>query len=254
MSSDDNYLDHISGEFEPDMVGLFKALATDSITAIDVGANIGCTSLLFSTLARDVYAFEPSKTTFSFLRKNIERSGATNVHLVNIGLGDKAGEYPLTFSPTNRSGGFVSNQTLASVGHVTEAINIETMDSICSSLNIPAVDFIKIDVEGFEASVLRGGKYTIQRNKPTVVLELNHWCLNAFQRTSVPDFLDELRSIFPILLAVEGKSYMNLHDTSDSYIVMYNHILRRKYPNIIAAFSEDKLSQFRTQYSHRPFH
>jgi len=74
-----------------------------------------------------------------------------------------------------------------------------------------------------------------------VVLELNHWCLNAFQRTSIPDFLDLLRSMFPILLAVDGSNYMDLHDTSESYIVMYNHILHMRFPNILAAFEEGQL-------------
>jgi hypothetical protein len=62
--------------------------------------------------------------------------------------------------------------------------------------------------------------------RPIVVLELNHWCLNAFQRTSLPDFFDYLRSVFPVLLGSRWQSnYLNLHDDSnDTYIVMYHHI------------------------------
>lgn len=206
IASDDDYLQQIQNGFEPEMVKLFRTLATDSEMALDIGANIGCTALLFSGLSRKVYAFEPSKTTFSFLEMNISRSGKENIFIQNIGLGAEPGESTLTFAPSNRSGGFVSNQTQASAGHIVEKIVIRQLDEVVKSLNLRPIDFIKIDVEGFEGQVLRGAEQTISSNRPVVVLELNHWALNAFQRTSVPDFFDQLRSIFPILLAVEGSN------------------------------------------------
>lgn len=52
--SDDDYLDHVEGEFESEMVSLFKSLLQPSDTVLDIGANIGCTSLLFGDLARKV--------------------------------------------------------------------------------------------------------------------------------------------------------------------------------------------------------
>ena len=82
------------------------------------------------------------------------------------------------------------------------------------------------------------------------MLELNHWCLNAFQRTSIPDFLDLLRSTFPILLAVDGDTYMDLHDEGERYIVMYHHILHMRYPNVVGAFDEDRLDPVRAAYRH----
>lgn len=98
--------------------------------------------------------------------------------------------------------------------------------------------------------MLRGGTQTLSSSRPNVVLELNHWCLNAFQRTSIPDFFDLLRSMFPILLAVDGLNYLNLHDESESYIVMYHHILQMRFPNILASFEENRLDAFRVLYKH----
>ena len=113
IASDDDYLTNIKNGFEPEMVKLFRALATDSEISLDIGANIGCTAILFAELSKKVYAFEPSPTTFAFLEKNIARSGFKNIVAQNIGLGAEAGESTLTFAPSNRSGGFVSNQTQA---------------------------------------------------------------------------------------------------------------------------------------------
>jgi len=244
LVSDDDYLDYIKTGFEPDMVKLFNTLVKNTDVVFDVGANIGCTALLFANTARMVYAFEPSPTTFAFLKQNIDRSGLTNIQLQNIGLGDTPGNYPLTFSPSNRAGGFVSNKTRASRGHNVETISLQTLDDITVSLNVPRVDFIKIDVEGFEGQVLRGACRVLESYRPIVVMELNHWCLNAFQRTSIPDFFDALRSLFPCLYAVDGSSYLNLHDESDSYTVMYHHIIHMRFPNLVAAFSKDRLDSF----------
>ncbi|MDX2099030.1 MAG: FkbM family methyltransferase [Leptolyngbyaceae cyanobacterium bins.59] len=249
ITSDDDYLEQINKNgFELEMVPLFKVLASNSTTILDIGANIGCTALLFGKLAQEVYAFEPSPTTFSFLEKNITSSGLTNIFPKNIGLGTEPGEYPLTLAPSNRAVAFVSNQTQAGTGHIVEKIIIRPLDEVVQSLHLTKVDFIKIDVEGFEGQVLKGATQTLKTHQPIVVLELNHWCLNAFQRTSVPDFFDLLRSQFPILLAVDGSGYLDLYDESECHLVMYYHILKGRYPNIVAAFDEAQLRTFRQLY------
>lgn len=250
ITSDDDYLEGVKDGFEPAMVKLFKALANGCQVVIDIGANIGCTAIYFGELSNRVYAFEPSPSTFALLEKNIANSGLKNVTLQNIALGAEPGESTLTFAPSNRSGGFVSDRTQTSPGHLVERIVVRTLDEVIEALNPSTVDFIKMDVEGFEGHVLRGAEKTLSTYHPSVVLELNHWCLNVFQRTSVPDFFDFLRSRFPILLAVDGSDYLNLHDPSESYMVMYHHVLQGRFPNILAAFERDRLRAFNLAYHH----
>jgi len=270
ISSDDDYLDHVEGEFEPEMVSLFKSLIQPADTVLDIGANIGCTSLLFGDLARKVYSFEPSPTTHRWLVQNVRMAKLNNVEPINLGLGKDAGTFELTFAPNNRSGGFVSNLTNASEGHQVEQITIAKGDDFIREHQIAKVDFIKIDVEGFEQSVIEGLAETIAREQPIVVLELNHWCLNAFQRTSVPDFFDFLRSVFPYLYAVDmrytsnlrdrlqrellpflydKKDAKNLHDQNAAYHVMYRHILHgSSYPTLVGAFKPKQLSALSSMF------
>ncbi|MDB5948523.1 MAG: methyltransferase FkbM, partial [Massilia sp.] len=99
----------------------------------------------------------------------------------NFGLGFDAATTSITFAPNNRSGGFVSDLTHADANHVREQIEIRRLDEVVPGLSLAALDFIKIDVEGFEGHVLRGARATLEGLTPVVVLELNHWCLNAFQ-------------------------------------------------------------------------
>jgi hypothetical protein len=193
-----------------------------------------------------------------------------NVEPLNLGLGKDAGTFELTFAPNNRSGGFVSNLTSASEGHQVEQITIAKGDDFIRERQIAKVDFIKIDVEGFEQSVIEGLAATIARDQPVVALELNHWCLNAFQRTSVPDFFDFLRSVFPYLYAVDmrytshlrdrlhrellpsfydKKDARNLHDQDAAYHVMYRHILHgSSYPTLVGAFNPAQINALSARF------
>jgi FkbM family methyltransferase len=240
VTSDDDYLKHIGENFEPDMCNLFQLLLHPHFNVVDAGANIGCTSLLFGSLVARVDSFEPSPSTFKLLALNVENAALHNVNLHNCGLGVKDEDLTLTFAPSNRSGGFVSNITQASIGHAIENIKIKNGDSLLSGRK---VDFIKIDVEGFEKNVIEGLRGVIQQNHPIVVLELNHWCLNAFQRTSIPDFFDFLLEKFPILYAIDGTTYADLHDQSNRYTVMYHHIIHFKYPNLVGAFDRGQVER-----------
>jgi hypothetical protein len=53
------------------------------------------------------------------------------------------------------------------------------------------------------------------------------------------------------LFAVAGSSFLNLHDESESYIVMYHHILHLRFTSILAAFDEDRLDRFVSLYQHQ---
>ena len=109
-------------DFEPKMVKLFRTLVKEEDVVIDVGANIGCTSILFGELAEQVISFEPSPTTFNLLQQNIKQSGLENITLLNSALGSNTGVSEITYSESNRSGGFISNKTTIHTGHITEKI------------------------------------------------------------------------------------------------------------------------------------
>lgn len=237
FESDDNYLARMPDTFEPHMVRLFRALIRPGMVVADVGANIGMTAVLFSQLAKSVYAFEPAPSTYDFLVRNVAAAGRSNVETVNIGLGDQAADLTLTFAETNRSGGFVSSHLRPDTGYRTENIRIETLDGFFSG-DRPRPDFIKIDVEGFEPNVIRGGATLLAEARPVVVLELNHFCLNVLQRVALPDFMDLLRATFPVAIAVDtdNRHMGNLHEPDTAYAVMHAHVTKFRYPNVVCGF------------------
>ena len=243
--SDEVYSHHLGNEFEPHTSKLITAFSNKYTrrgedNAIDVGANIGMTSILMSSLYRNVYSFEPAPGTYSLLEENIKRNNITNIVLYNLGLGDSDFDSTITFAPGNRSGGFVSDLTKASKGHEIEPVKIVKGDNFKMQPS-----FIKIDVEGYELPVLRGLRQTITNHKPIVMFEVHHWCLNAFQRTSLPDFIDQVSDLFPIIYAVEGKSYLDLKDESDRYTFLYHNIVNNNFLDCVGGFDP---SQFQTFY------
>ena len=244
VSSDDMYLENIGDDFEPHMITIFKKLITDEDVIADVGANIGLTSILFSRLGSKVISFEPSPSTYSILCDNIRGNNLSNVTPVNIGLGNEEGVTTLTFSANNRSGGFITDICRPETGHITENIKIMRLDDIWYKF-ADRLNFIKIDVEGFESEVIKGAFNLLVQYKPLVVLELNHFCLNVFRRITIPEFFDFLRSIFPALYAVDvdNASIKDLHVNDESYYVMHEHLVRFRYPTIVAGFDNDRIKR-----------
>ena len=237
LTTDDNYLDEMGPDFEPHMVELFKTLIGSDEIILDIGANIGLTSILFSTLALKVYAFEPSPSTFRILQENLSRAKADKVYAVNIGCGEREEQLSITFSSNNRSGGFVSDKIQIKEDHVTEQIQINSLDHLFGG-DSERIAFIKIDVEGFEAEVIKGARALLEKFKPLVILELNHFCLNILRRITVPDFFDFLRSVFPYLYAVDADNtaICDLHDETQAFYVMLEHTNKFRFQNLVAGF------------------
>jgi len=236
VSSDDNYLAGMGNNFEPHMVQLFRALIGPNDVIADIGANIGISALLFSTLVKKTYAFEPSPSTYQILSENLARNKITNVEAINLGLGHKEETLTITFAKNNRSGGYVSDKIRPETGHVTEEIRIDTLDHFFSDKE-PAPTFLKIDVEGFEQNVIRGGGFLVS-TRPTVVMEMNHFCLDVLQRITIPDFLDYMRSTFPYLYAVDtdNQTIVDLHVPDQAYMVMHEHVVKHRFPNLVGGF------------------
>lgn len=132
----------------------------------DIGANVGAYTLLASGEAQaNTIAVEPVPSTFEYLSDNIIINKLCNkVKLLNIGLGNDSGIIKFT-------------KSLDTVNHVatdsetdTIDVQINRMDDISESIPI----LIKIDVEGFETEVLKGGmKILSHPNLKAIIIELN---------------------------------------------------------------------------------
>ncbi len=147
---------------------------------LDVGANAGYFTRIFSKMAANgrVYSFEPGSYARSILNKVVTLRGLSNVTVLPFGLGDKPSSQELHL-PLKDSGSL--GYGLAHIGDdkqvdhrdtVSENIDIRTLDSFIAEQNIDRVDFIKIDIEGWEMRALEGGRTTISKHRPVLMLEM----------------------------------------------------------------------------------
>jgi FkbM family methyltransferase len=149
----------------------------DGVVA-DVGAHSGQHSKLFAhmTPRGRVYAFEPGGYALSILRIVIGLRRLSNVSLVAMGLSDRAMVETL-YVPLKRRGtlGFgLSHMGAQTDGRATtsEEVKLTTLDIFVREQNLSRLDFIKVDIEGWEAHFLRGAKETIARFRPAILIEV----------------------------------------------------------------------------------
>lgn len=124
---------------------------------IDVGANIGFFTLIFSTLVGKfgkVYAFEPHPRIYKYLQGNLVLNKVDNVYAFNLALGNKSGTVKFSDQKDDDSNLVVSDDSGITVP--AERLDAVGIDSVSVSL-------LKIDVEGYEKFVLEGAEHTLQK-------------------------------------------------------------------------------------------
>jgi FkbM family methyltransferase len=142
---------------------------------LDVGANIGHVTLTGAWKVGPrgcVVAFEPNPLVFTRVRRHIAMNALERfVTVHNLALGDKAGCFTLSVPVEGTGGG-----TLGSVGSEYSGrlanqytVRVAIGDALCAGVRTPLV--IKIDVEGFEAAVIKGLRATIARLLPALLVE-----------------------------------------------------------------------------------
>jgi FkbM family methyltransferase len=142
------------------------------MTVLDIGANIGLYSLLLAELVGNggkVFAFEPDPVLFETALTNIKQNGrADTIRLQKVALGSQGGHATL-YRSTFNSG---DNRLSASPARRDAVpVRIARLDDILRDVKI---DFVKMDVQGWEAEVLRGMEHILKSN-PGVTLYFEYW-------------------------------------------------------------------------------
>lgn len=138
-----------------------------SSTVVDVGAQYGDYSVMCSKVygAKEVHAFEPLKSNVDAIRNLVSVNNVVNVAIHPIGLSDTAGSHYMRYD-----GEMLSTNDK---GTKSQLFSFNTLDSFNLSC-----DLLKIDVEGFEMKVLKGGIGTIEENMPRIIMEVHSRKLN----------------------------------------------------------------------------
>jgi len=144
------------------------------VNIVDIGAQSGLYSLYAKYLPYSTfYAFEPFPISFKLLQDNIALNKLTNVNTYNLALLDRNGTLILNTSESHNGLHTVGKNPLRFNDIKQIEIESTTLDDMFFKKDIP-VDYIKIDTEGAEYFILKGGKETIKKYKPIIQLEWNY--------------------------------------------------------------------------------
>lgn len=143
------------GLWEPHMTALMKHLIEPGTTIVDIGANIGYYSLMFSQLTGPdgkVIAIEALPRLASYVRENSLRNGAANVDVRGCAVAAQVGEMTIYEGPQTNIG----MTSLLPGAHRTGRAKVKAMplDHVLSAAECADCSFIKIDIEGAEVPVL----------------------------------------------------------------------------------------------------
>lgn len=162
------------GEWSEPETFVFAQMVRDGDTVLEAGANIGSHTVMLSKAVGDtgsVFAFEPQCHTFQLLCANLALNERLNVRAMQCAVGDEEGSVEFPVIDPHQRNNFGASSLLLPHGLPSEQVALRTVDS----LRLPKLDFLKADVEGFEANVIRGAQETLHAHRPIVYLEyLNH--------------------------------------------------------------------------------
>lgn len=205
------------GKYEPYLTKLMLGKINKNDVILDIGANIGYYTVLMADKVKKVIAIEPDPTNFEILQKNIKENKLKNVVAVQAALGNENKKMGIYESKEN-----YGDHRMWGKGKENLTVFCRRLDDLLKELQEEKVDFIKMDVQGFEAEVIKGGEKMFLENKPTMFFEYWPWGIEKAE-SDYKKMMEFLRNIY-------GKVF-----SIDEYIQIYSPVsqkfLDEKYKN-----------------------
>jgi FkbM family methyltransferase len=167
------------GVFERELQPVFELFARPGAVCLDMGANLGYYTVKMAAHGATVFAFEPDPFNFHLLEKNVRENGLAGlVRLHRAACGSGAGSVSIAREPGTANYGAVH---VAGDGEQASAEAEMVRADGCVPWDL-TVDFIKIDVEGFEPEALEGARAILERDHPAVLCEFNTYALEGYSK------------------------------------------------------------------------
>ena len=164
--------------WEEHMHDIFKKYVNSDSIVIECGCHIGTHSIPLASLCKTFYGFEPMPDTYDVLNKNIKLNNINNAIIYKKGVADKEGMTQYSWICENNPGcSGLNNNPMGKPDWIASTNkNIDVELTTIDLLQLDKLDFIKIDVEGYETLVIDGAFNTIKKCMPVIIMEVwaNH--------------------------------------------------------------------------------
>ncbi len=159
-----------------DPVTLQEWVAPD-VALVDIGANVGCFSLVFATRGHVVQAIEASPTNANLLSASVSANDLPQLKVHNVAVSDTTAK--ISFCEAGPFGYVASDGTPPRPS--TTEVDAVALDDWAPIQQVSDRVFVKMDIEGHEIHALRGmRRFLEQRKLPPLFVESNGHCLNWF--------------------------------------------------------------------------
>ena len=148
--------------------------ATPGMTVLDIGANVGVYTLPLAKLVGptgQVIAYEPGTVNRQHLERSLALNQCGNVVVSGAALSDCVGTGLLQIESSGELNQLVAQH---SDSKAVESVEVSTLDAEFDRYNWTQVDFMKIDAEGQEAAIIKGGQRFFKRYSPLIMFEVKH--------------------------------------------------------------------------------
>ncbi|GAK55723.1 methyltransferase FkbM family [Candidatus Vecturithrix granuli] len=200
---------YYSGVYEFETLKCLQQCIRPDMIVFEIGANIGAHSFeiakLLHTGAGKVYCFEPTDYAFNKLLHNHSLNNFRNMFFEKIALSDQAGSQILTPTGSLDTMAFTASWDIKngrSKNATEQHIFFQTLDGYVQEHKITRIDLLKIDVDGYELKIIKGGTQTISRYTPVIIIELSECMLHY-----IGDTLEELLAALQYL----GYTFQPVH-------------------------------------------
>lgn len=164
----------IKGSYENGLVKFLIKELPKNATFVDVGANLGAISIPLATARPDIkiIAIEASPWIFEFLTFNINKNKILNIKALNFAVFHESNIDLTIYAPKGLFGKGSLNPIFVDIGEKVKTLRIDDLRTI---IPIDHISGVKVDVEGFEYSVLKGMGETLISDKPFIIFEFDAW-------------------------------------------------------------------------------
>jgi len=184
--------------WEPQETEYFKKIVLEGMNVIDIGANIGYFSILFSKWIGDrgkVFAFEPDPKNYELLIKNIQANKCTNISPIKKAVSNYDGKTFLFLSDENIGDHRIFDANIFPGDEIRNKIEIESIRLDSFFLPEQEIDLIKMDIQGSEMLALEGMNQILSRNHK-IFLFTEFWPI-AIEKSgrSPKEYLEKLHQL-----------------------------------------------------------
>jgi FkbM family methyltransferase len=172
------YHNYFETDYELNNINFINNYLSPGMTVIDIGAHIGLLSIIMAQKVKPagkVYSFEPTPSTFKLLQKTIAINDFTEIVKPNkMAVAEKKGKtfFYITDIEAHNSNSLSNNKRDYGNEHRID-VDLTSIDEFVTDNKLSKIDFLKIDAEGAEYSVLKGCEATLRRDKPKIILALH---------------------------------------------------------------------------------